>query len=67
MTDGKYTCGEHSVTYRDGESLCSTLETSNIMCQLSFNKKLNKKKEFQNEKKKNWRKFPKKMFSPKDD
>ena len=26
MTDGSYTCGEHSVMYRDVESLCCTPE-----------------------------------------
>lgn len=30
MTDGNNTCGEHSITYRDSESLCSMPETSII-------------------------------------
>ena len=28
VTDGSYTCGERSVTYRDIESLCCTPETN---------------------------------------
>lgn len=30
MTDGSYACGEHSITCRETESLCCTLET-NVM------------------------------------
>lgn len=32
MTDGSYGCGEHSVTYREIDSLCFTSETNVTLC-----------------------------------
>ena len=33
VTDGNYTCGsEHSITYRDVESLCCTPATNITLC-----------------------------------
>ena len=38
VTDDSYTCGKHSIMYREAESLCCTLETYNIVCHLYSNK-----------------------------
>ena len=32
VTDGSYTCGEHSTAYRLVESLCCTPETNITLC-----------------------------------
>lgn len=42
-TDGSYTCGLHSITYREGESLCCTFET-NVTLSVNSNLKINFKK-----------------------
>ena len=34
VTDGNYTCGEHSLTYGFVKSLCCTPETNATFCQL---------------------------------
>ena len=47
VTDGSYTCGEHSVTDREVESLCRTPErnvTLEYKCQLILNKKICKER-----------------------
>ena len=32
VTDGSYTCGEHSIRYREVESLCCTSENNVTLC-----------------------------------
>ena len=48
MADGNYTCGEHSVTSRDVESLCCTPETNITLCvnftQIILKKTINNKR-----------------------
>ena len=41
MTDGRYTCGVHSITYREVESLCCTPENNVTLCQ-PYSKQINK-------------------------
>ena len=42
VTGGSYTCGEHSMTYRDVESRCCTPETNVTLC-VDYAKKKKKK------------------------
>lgn len=42
LTDGSYTCGEHSIIYRVVESLCCTPETNETLCVNYTQIKINK-------------------------
>ena len=56
VTDGNYTCGEYSITYRTMESLCCIPETNVTFCvnHSSIIKRNNKKKKMMGHFKKLW-------------